>query len=98
MLQMLDSNQLMTFKPMLEQAGLVEMEKQLTIQIVITSSSSLTGAQIGTQVAQLGAGLIETTNLIKMDTQVEWVPQGKNRLGIWDQAGRASAMQWLESQ
>lgn len=73
------------------------MEEQHTIPIA-TTSSSLIGAQIGTQVAQLGAGLIETINLIKMDMLVELVRRGKSQLVIWDQADRLLVIRWQESQ
>ena len=74
------------------------MEDQHTIRMATTSSSFLIGVQTGTQAAQLGAGPIETINLIKMDIVVELVLQGKKLLVIWDRVGRLSAIRWLEWQ
>ena len=86
----------MTSQPMLVRVGLAEMGEQHIIPIA-TTSSSLTGAPTGTQVAQLGAGLIETINLIKMDMLVELVHRGKSQLVIWDQADRLLVIRWQES-
>jgi hypothetical protein len=58
-------------------------------------SSILTGAHTGIQDAQLGAGLIETINLTKMDMLVEWGLQGNNRLDTRDQVGMEMVILWL---
>lgn len=88
----------MTFKPMLEPAGLAEMQERHSIQIATTSSSSLIGAPTGTQVAQLGAGLTETTSLTSMGTLEELAPRGKSQLVTWGQEGRLLEIRWQESQ